>query len=535
MDHAKDARDGITPPAFDRRTAIKGGAGLVLASAGLGAGASTAFGAAQSTPVASPGASPQAVDLLDSMTIDLSGEPQSLDPALAESPRDWSIVHAIYDSPLQWGKTGQIEPLAAESFRFVDPTTIEIVLRAGLAFHDGRPVTSAAIARAVAHLQDPNSGSQVTDLFKPITSVKEVDTLTAHLITDAPSPGLLAQIVTWLVLLPEGFTSDSLAKAPVGSGPFAFDSYDAGNQVVLKRNPAYTWDSPKGQPLAGRAVYRFVPEASTRVADLSSGTTDIVVEIPIDQEEQLASGDGSARDVPLVGTSFVRLITDQAPFDNASVRLAMLHAVDVESIAQALISPNAHRLAAIYPDTRAMGFDPSLTPHAFDPDLAKSLLNDAGLADGFDVDFEITTAGRQDVAEAIAAQLGDVGIRCTIKALEYTQFNQTWKDGTAPLRMVTWSPLYDPSTLLGLVFAKDGYLSRYTNTEANDLIAQAAAETDAAKRTSLYQQLGRVMHDDPAAIYLWNLTGIYGVSERAQAWTSRGDEIVLPVTGGTAG
>ncbi|MGN6484130.1 MAG: hypothetical protein ACTHMX_06985, partial [Thermomicrobiales bacterium] len=100
---------------------------------------------------------------------------------------------------------------------------------------------------------------------------------------------------------------------------------------------------------------------------------------------------------------------------------------------------------------------------------------------------------------------------------------------------VTCCPLYVRSTLLVFVFAMDGYLSRYTIAEANDLIAQAAAETDAAKRTALYQHLGRVMHDDPAAIYLWNLTGIYGVSGRAQAWSSRGDEIVLPVTGGTAG
>ncbi|MGC4190109.1 MAG: ABC transporter substrate-binding protein [Thermomicrobiales bacterium] len=517
-------------PSFDRRTAVKGGMGLALGVAGAALALPVSQAAAQATPAASP-----AADLLDVMMIDLSGEPQSLDPALAESSRDWSIVHAIYDSPLQWGETGNIEPLAAESFRFVDSTTIEIVLRQGLTFHNGTPVTSAAISRAVSHLQDPNSGSQVTDLFAPIASVKEVDDRTVHLLTQSPAPGLLAQIVTWLVLLPEGATADSLAKTPVGSGPFIFDSYEAGNQIVLKQNPAYIWGSPKGLPMTERATYRFVPEATTRIADLSSGATDIIGDIPIDQEGQLSANGATARDVPLVGTSFVRLVADQVPFDNASVRQAMLHAVDVESIAQALVSPNAHRLASIYPDKRAMGFDASLAPHAFDPDLAKSLLSDAGLGDGIDVDFDITTTGRQDVAEAIASQLGDVGIRCTIKALEYAQFNQTWKEGTAPLRMVTWSPLYDPSTLLGLVFAKDGYLSRYPNAQADDLIAQAASVTDAGKRIALYQQLGKVMYDDPAAIYLWNLTGIYGVSAQAQTWTARGDEIILPVTGGTAG
>lgn len=532
----ESSAEAIVGGHLDRRAVVKGGVGLL--AAGI-AGATGIPAMAQSTPglegSSSPAASPAAVDLLDTMTIDLSGEPQSLDPALAVSSRDWSIVHSIYDSPLQWGKAGAIEPLAAESFRFVDPTTIEIILREGLTFHDGSPVTSAAISRAVTHLQDPNAGSQVADLFKPITSVKEVDAQTVHLITDAPNPGLLAQITTWLVLLPDGATTETLAKQPVGSGPFTFDSYEAGNQIVLKRNPAYTWGSPKGMPMTEQATYRFVPEATTRLADLASGATDIVIEIPIDQEQQIADGGAIARDVPLVGTSFVRLITDQAPFDNASVRLAMLHAVDVESIAQALISPNAHRLAALYPDDRAMGFDPSLAPHAYDPDLAKSLLEQAGLGDGIDVDFEITTAARKDVAEAIAAQLQEVGIRCTIKALEYSQFNQTWKDGSAPLRMATWSPLYDPSTLLGLVFAKEGYLSRYSSTEADELIAKAAAETDTEQRAALYRQLGKVMHDDPAAIYLWNMTGLYGVAQRANPWTSRGDEIVLPVTGGTAG
>ncbi|MGB3328754.1 MAG: ABC transporter substrate-binding protein, partial [Thermomicrobiales bacterium] len=410
----------------DRRRVVKGGVALALAAVGAGAATQAGRATASATPDASPAAndaSPVVAAALDTVTIDLSGEPQSLDPALAESSRDWAIVHSIYDSPLQWGTTGQIEPLAAESFRFVDGTTIEIVLREGLTFHDGSPVTSAAIARVVTHLQDPKSGSQVTDLFAPITSVKEVDSLTAHLITSAPSPGLLAQIVTWLVLLPEGFTADSLAKKPVGSGPYVFGSYEPGNRIVLNENPDYRWGSPKGTPLAAEAVYRFVPQAATRVADLTSGATDIITEIPIDQQGQLSANGASARDVPLVGTSFVRLITDQAPFDNANVRLAMLHAVDVESIAQALVSPNAHRLASLYPDKRAMGFDPALQPHAYDPDRARSLLSDAGLGDGIDVDFEITTAARQDVAEAIAAMLGEVGIRCTIKALEYTAFN----------------------------------------------------------------------------------------------------------------
>jgi len=471
--------------------------------------------------------------VLDVITIDLSGEPESIDPAIAYAPRDWSIVHSIYDSPVQFGPNGEIEPLAAESVRFVDPTTYEIRLRSGITFHDGAPLTSAAITRSVRHLQ--SSDSKVVDLFGGITEVKEIDTLTAHIMTAVPSPSLPAQMVAWLVLLPEGATPRSMATEPVGTGPYSFVESVSGSQITLARNEHYAWGSPKGTPIAEKAVYRFVAEPSTRVADLSTGASDIIIEIPADQKSPIESGGASADDTALVGSSWIRLIGDEKPFDDLRVRQAMNYAVDVQSIATALVSPQASRLAGIYPDKRSMGFDAELAPYAYDPDKARALLAAAGLADGIDVDFDITTAGRKDVAEAIAAQLADAGIRAKIRTMEYTKFNDTWKEGSAPLRMATWSPLFDPSTLLGLVFTKDGYLSRYANPDADKLIAEASSETDAIARTTLYQRLGKVMFDDPAAIYLWNLTALYGVSERAAAWQPRGDEYVLPVTTKEAG
>jgi len=470
---------------------------------------------------------PNATELIDTLTIDLSGEPDSIVPAIAYAPRDWSIVHAIHDSIVQFGPNGEIVPLAAESVTYVDDTTIEITLRSGLTFHDGSPVTSAAITRGVAHIQ--SADSLVIDLFSAITEVHEIDELTAHIATSAPAPALLAQMVSWFVLLPEGATTDTLATSPIGTGPYRFVSHTSGSEIVLARNPDYPWGSPKGSPIAEQVTYRFVPESSTRVADLASGDADIVIEIPEDQRDAIAGNGGTPVDAPLVGVSFIRLITDEAPFDDARVRQALNMAVDVQGIAEALVSPAATRLASIFPGPAAMGYDPDLAPFAYDPDAAKALLAEAGYADGFDTTFDITTAARQDVAEAIVAQLAEIGVNVTINVAEYADFNATYKDGTAPLRMITWSPLYDPDTLLSLVFARDGYLSRYTSDEADQLIAQAASETDAEARAALYRQLGQVMVDDPAAIYLYNSTELYGVSARAAAWAPRGDEWVLPL------
>ena len=466
-------------------------------------------------------------DRLDEMVIDLAGVPESIDPALAYSARDWSIVHSIYDAPLGFAVDGSIQPLAAESFAMVDELTLEIVLRPELLFHDGSPVTSAAIARSVAYMAE--SGSSGAGLFAGITAVQQVDDLTARIVTDVPSPWLPAQIAVWLLLVPESHTLDQALTAPVGSGPYRFESQDAGSSITLASNPDYNWGSPKGTPIANQVVYRFVPEVATRIADLSTGTSNLITEIPAGQLPAVDESGANAVEAAVVGSSFIRIATDSAPFDDSLVRQALNHAIDVQAIGEALVSPEATRLASLFPDQRSMAFNPDLEPYSYDPELSRLLLSDAGFADGFETQLEVTSGARVDVAEAIAAQLAEVGITVRITVAEYTDFNATWNEVAAPaLRMATWSPLYDPHTLLSLVFASDGFLSRYANPEVDALIQSAAGEVDQAARAAIYRDLAALMHKDAPAVYLWNLTAGYGVADAASAWQPRGDEYVLP-------
>lgn len=465
---------------------------------------------------------------LNELVIALPGEPESIDPALAYSARDWSIVHSIYDSPLMFSADGEIVPLAAESWEMTDETILRMTLRSGLLFHDGSPVTSAAITRGVEHIQ--NSSSLAVDLFRNITDVGEIDERTVEIQLDAPTPWLPAQIAVWLALLPEEADADTVVAAPVGSGPYRFDDYERGNRITMTRNPDYAWSSPKGEPLAEQVVYRFVPDPATRIADISTGAVHIAVDVPIDFITAVEEPGAILRDDPTIGSSFVRIATDVEPFDDPRVGQALNHAVNVQEIAEAFVSSDSQRLASLFPDERALGFDSTLDAFDHDPDRARQLLDEAGLADGFETTIDVTTAARTDVVEAIVAQWAEVGVEVTIQTLEYAEFNATWGDNSAaPLRLTTWSPLFDPHTLLDLVFSAEGFLSRYENAEAHELIAAAAVETDPEERGGLYRELGGVMQQDPAAIYLWNLTSTYAVADVASEWSSRADEYVLPL------
>lgn len=469
------------------------------------------------------------VPALEKLVIDLSGDPDSIDPAVAYSARDWSIVHSLYDGLVTISDDGSVKPLAAEAFSVVDALTYEATLRKGLTFHDGSPVTSDAIIRGFAHLQ--GADSLVIDLFSTIVDVERVDDLTVRIVCDQPSPWLPAQMAVWHMLLPEGADSTSLASNPVGNGPYRFVNWEKGSRITLERFSEYQPSPAKGVPLAETVVYRFVPEASTRVADVLSGATQIASEIPLDQHDAITSDGAEIVSAPIVGSAWIRIATDVAPFDDVRVRQALNLALDIDSIADVFIGKESHRLASILPDERSMGYDSGLAPYAYDPDQAKALLEEAGFGDRLEVSFEMTTAAPQAMAEAISAQWAEVGIQADIQVSEYAAFNANWADPDAPaLKMSTWSPLYDPHTLLDLVFAGEGFLSRYDNPEANRLMAAAAEETDVQERDELYRQLEAVMHDDAPAVFLWNLVASYGVGKDAHGWTPRGDEYVLPLS-----
>jgi ABC-type transport system substrate-binding protein len=157
-------------------------------------------------------------------------------------------------------------------------------------------------------------------------------------------------------------------------------------------------------------------------------------------------------------------------------------------------------------------------------------LIDAGYPDGFSTTLSYTVWERGDLVNAITGQLQAVGIDVVTLPVETATFNASWQDpNAAPLRFVTWRPLYDPYTLLDLVVSNKGFLSRYDNPDAQKLIEAGAIETDLKQRDQTYRQLGQVLHDAPAAIYLWSLTSFYGVGNDAPDWTPRPDDWILPL------
>jgi peptide/nickel transport system substrate-binding protein len=470
-----------------------------------------------------------AQELIANVTIDLEVEPPTLDPALANDLNAWSVVHALHDSVVNIAPDGTVEPLLAASVEFTTPRVLRIVMRADRTFHDGSPVNAESVHNAIKHIRNPDVASQIVDNFASIETVHLIDEHTIEFGLAAPAPYLLAQMAPWLTPFPTG-AETGLDRAPVGAGPYRFVSWSPGESLIVEANPDYPLDSPKGQPIAQQVTFRFVPEATTRVADLLSGTADIVRAVEPDQIAAVEDGGATVISQAVTGIAFIRIVNNVEPFINPDVRRAMNLAVDVDAIIEALQQGYGAPLASLFPEG-GLGFDSELAPIPYDPEQARSLLAAAGYADGFDVDFEHTNATRTDVIEAVAAMLAEVGIRVTLKPVEQATFNQTWKE-SAPLRYVSWRPMNDPFTLLNLVVSNNGYLSSFSSDSVQALIDAAAVESDPEKRAQLYRDLSRALQDDPPAIFLNSLVAHYGVSAGAPAFTTRPDDWTVPTLRG---
>ena len=291
-----------------------------------------------------------AQEALSELVIDLSAEPSTLDPALVYEVDGWSIVHSIYDSLVQFGPDGSLQPVLAQSMEQVDPLIWEITLREGLTFHNGEPVNGQSIRFSIEHILDPNTKTQIAGNFQVIAEIEDINDLTVRLHLANPAPWLPSQIAPWLALLPPVYASDpanDFASNPVGTGPFVFESWERGSRVNVRQNPDYFAASPKGRPVAESVSFRFVTDAVTRVADVISNTSQIARGIPVDQVEAVSAAGGTIAEA-IAGCAFVRIPTDVEPFSDPRVRLAMNHAVDVDAIIAALLRGNGDGRANVF-------------------------------------------------------------------------------------------------------------------------------------------------------------------------------------------
>jgi peptide/nickel transport system substrate-binding protein len=498
---------------------------MLLAACTQTPGASNAPSAAASATPSGPSGT---------LTIAMRGDIQSPHPYLSYDIVGISYRSNVFDSLVEWGYDGKIVPGLAESWK-VDGTTITFKIRSGVKFHNGDPVTADDVKFSLDTIKSKELNSGSATNFAAVDSATVVDPSTVQFKLSRIDARIFDTTANNLSIIPmKYYTSVGQAgfiAKPIGTGPYKFVSWAKDDRVTLEANTDYWTGSYKGKPLAKTLVLRAIPTAATRVAELKAGSADIIQDLSPDQVDPLKSAGFNVVEnkSPVYNYAFFNTnsTADAAkPLKDPKVRQAMNMAVDTATIIKTVLGGHARQLAAGITDLTD-GYSADLKPFAFDQAKAKSLLSEAGYPNGFTIDADVSNTAKQDVPQAIIAQLGQVGIKVNLNALPTDVFNDRWVKRTMdPMYFVTWNTFTHPA-LLDLLAGCKGFISSFCNNDAQKFLDQGGGTLDQAAQTTAYTQAAKVLATDPFGIYISADNALYGLSSKVSGWKAHGITVVL--------
>jgi peptide/nickel transport system substrate-binding protein len=432
--------------------------------------------------------------------------------------------------PLVWvdEEVGEIVGVLAESWDIIDELTWEFRLRQGVTFHNGEPFNAEAVKFTYERVTDPDF--QTTDKFPtqvPLDRVEVIDDYTVRVVTTEPVPVLLSHLSRngGFMLAPGHYRDlpqDQASTQPVGTGPFKFVSWTRDDRIVLEANDDY-W---RGRPEIDRLVIRAIPEASTRVAELRTGGVHAIMDVPPDFIPEIEAAPGISV-VAVEGFGRKHLGINQEKHEalqDPLVRRAIQHAIDVDTLIIALRDGLTSRMATM---VNPPNDHPGLGPFAYDPELARSLLAEAGYPDGFTITLGAGTEPDTQLALAVAQNLNEVGITVAdVEVWEWGQYVTVLGERNLPALYVLLfgGAENTPETDMWAIHPdRQTNSTNWFDQEWYDTYAELAVTFDPDRRQELNYRLQEIMHEQNPWLWLWRDPLIFGISD-AVHWVPRADD-----------
>ncbi|MFQ5937332.1 MAG: ABC transporter substrate-binding protein, partial [Acidiferrobacterales bacterium] len=312
------------------------------------------------------------------------------------------IGHTAWDGlVLRDLDTGEFKPLLAMSWKWVDNLTLELKLRKGVVFHNGKKFTADDVVYTVNHVSNKDNGVLT---YRNVSWMKNAEKLGKYKVRinlNKPFPAALAYLSNAAFIMPAGHYDKAPTRAdgkkdfgavhPVGTGPYKITEVTPGERIVLVKNDKYLKGGPKGQPQIGKIVFRTIKEMTTQVAELLTGGIDWIWDVPKDQAERLlGTGQVQVTNAKTMRVSYIQFDVNgksgQDFFTKKKVRQAFAHAVNRPSIATNLVGPASAVIpSACHP--AQFGCAQDVPKWEYNPKKAKQLLAEAGYPNGFEFDL----------------------------------------------------------------------------------------------------------------------------------------------------
>ncbi|AUQ97479.1 ABC transporter substrate-binding protein [Phaeobacter inhibens] len=440
----------------------------------------------------------------DTVTVALQLEPPHLDPTSAAAGAIDQVLYSnVFEGLTRFMGDGSVVPGLAESWEISeDGLTYTFSLQDGVTFHDGSAMDAEDVKFSLDRARAEDSTNAQKALFADIASVDVVDPLTVKLTLSQPNGNLLFNLA-WgdaVIVAPE--TIDTIKTAPVGTGAFTFTNWVQGDRIDLARNPDYWGEAPA----LSAATFKFISDPTAAFAAMMAEDIDAFSAFPA--PENLPQFEADPRFQVLIGSTegetILSINNKQAPFDDPKVRAAVAHAIDRQAIIDGAMFGYGTPIGSHFAPHNPAYVDLTGTS-AHDPEKARALLAEAGLADGFTTTLHLPPPSyARRGGEIIAAQLAEVGITAEIINVEWAQWLETvFRGKNFGLSIVSHTEPMD----IG-IYARPDYYFQYDNAAFQDLMAELTGTTDPDARTKMLQQAQEIIANDYVNGYLFQLAAL---------------------------
>lgn len=465
-----------------------------------------------------------------------------IDPHFASATVDRIVVDMTYNGLIRFapGNSQEMEPDLAEEVpapEMVDGKQVwTFPLRQGVMWQPGPQtesyeLTASDVIYSLQKAADPERSAFSAE-YEGLT-FEQVDDYTVTITADPPLSETLflpkvANYAGGFIVSEqavEAMGDDELKAHPVGTGPFMFQNYRAQDGIDF-----VAWDDYfRGAPKIAGVNLRFVSDSTSRELALQSGELHVASGLPEAQwAERVDAMDGLGVDIFGVGeVAFLNFNMGVEPLSDLNVRKALAHAISRDGHLALFGPPVAENVYSVVPAQFLAGgltqeeAQENGVEYPQDLDLSKQLLADAGYADGFSFDIVTSeTAYYRRNFEALQAEFAEIGVEMNIEVVDHPTYHSLIREDANPIVIyAAWRP--NAQVYLTHFFHSDSIVVTGANPITNfshydqidDLIEEAALETDPDAQADLWQQANIRILEDLAAFPLHYINQVYARSD----------------------
>lgn len=483
----------------------------------------------------------------------MAGDADKLDPADVTDGESISRMDNIFEGLVEYTSGGtDIQPALATSWDVSDDgLEITFNLRKDVKFHDGTDFNADAVVFSFE--RQYNTDHEYHDygewaywgyMFSDIDYVEKIDDYKVVIHLKTQNAAMMTSLAMFTVAIVSPTNAEKWGeeafKYPVGTGPFKFVEWVKDDHITVEANDNYWRASPK----LDKIIFRVIEDPSARLLAIQAGeihgmeypdpaSFDL---IESDDDLQLLTQSGMNVGYLAMNTGYgyyddnengirdsnedwVKTPGYFEPLTNKLVRKAINYAIDKQSIIDNLYKGTAIVAKNGMPPFM-LGYNDDVEDYAYDPDMAKDLLEEAGYPNGFNTTLWVMPVSRPymfdppKIAEAIQSYLADVNINVELYQIDWSTYLEETENGNHPMCLLGWTgDNGDPDNFMNVLYGPNsasigtaGNVAFYNNILVQDKFTAALQIYDTAERAKLYQEAQDLIHEDAPFVYIAHAT-----------------------------